>query len=145
MDASKICWRVKKVFIHFGPVQNKWTLFWRLENTVRVNKTGQLHQRVRWNISSMVSRERKQTKRAVFHSFYSYALLPLNIVILDASKTNKHIFEASKMYENILDSSNLLLKRHLHFRHVVEICYYISMLFLTRCAHFQHFQNDIEL
>ena len=49
------------------------------------------------------------------------------------------------MYDNVLDAWNLLLKRCVHFGRVVEICYYILMLFLTRRAHFRRVQNDIEL
>ena len=45
----------------------------------------------------------------------------------------------------MLDASNLLLKRRVHFGRVVEIDYYTSMLFLTRRAHFRRDQNDIEL
>ena len=49
---------------------------------------------------------------------------------------NEHIFEASKIYENISDASSQLLKRRvyfwtrrIHYGCVVEISYYISMLF----------------
>ena len=58
---------------------------------------------------------------------------------------NEYIFEGSIIYENILDASNLLSMRRVHFGRVVEICYYNSMLFLTRRAHFQRVQNDLEL
>ena len=60
---------------------------------------------------------------------------------------NDLIFEVSKIYENIFDAPTLLLKRHVHFwtrrvhfGRVVEISYYISMLFLTRRAHFRRVQ-----
>ena len=65
---------------------------------------------------------------------------------------NEHIFEASKIYENIFDAPTLLLKRfvhfwthRVHFERVVKISYYISMLFLTRRAHFRRVEKDIEL
>ena len=60
---------------------------------------------------------------------------------------NEHIFEASKIYENILYASTLLLKRRVHFGRVVEISYYIrsTMLFLTRRAHFRRVHKDIVL
>ena len=65
---------------------------------------------------------------------------------------NEHIFEASEIYENIFDASTLLLKRRVHFwtrrvyfRRVVKIFNYISMIFLTRRAHFLRVQKDIEL
>ena len=63
---------------------------------------------------------------------------------------NEHIFEASKIYENILDASTLLLqrclhswRRRVHFSRVVETSYYISMLFLTHRAHFRDVENYI--
>ena len=58
---------------------------------------------------------------------------------------NEHIFEASKIYENIFYASTLLLKRRVHFGRVVEISYYITMLFLTRRAHFRRVHKDIVL
>ena len=65
---------------------------------------------------------------------------------------NEHIFEASKIYENIFDASIFLLKRRVHFgtrrvhfRRVVEIFNYISIIFSTRRAHFLRVQKDIEL
>ena len=76
----------------------------------------------------------------------------LIFVNLDASRMNEHIFEASKIYENISDASSLLLKRRvyfwtrrIHFGRVVEISYYISMLFSTRRTYFRRVQKDIEL
>ena len=96
----------------------------------------------------MANRERKQTKRTVFSFVLQLCTnFTTSYLLFITSKTEKHIFEALKMYENILDVSILLLKRRvdLHFGSVVEICYYISMLFLTRRAHFGRIQSDIEL
>ena len=39
----------------------------------------------------------------------------LIFVILDASRINRHIFEVSKIYENIFDASTLLLMCRVHF------------------------------
>ena len=65
---------------------------------------------------------------------------------------NEHIFEASKIYDNIFYASTPLLKhrvhfwtRRVHFGRVVKISYYISMLFLTRREHFRRVHKDIEL
>ena len=45
----------------------------------------------------------------------------LIFAFLDASRMNEHIFEASKIYENIFNTLTLLLKRSIHFRRVVHI------------------------
>ena len=54
---------------------------------------------------------------------------------------NEHIFEASKIYENIFDASTLFLKRgvyfwtrRVHFGHVVETSYYI-LCYFRRVVH----------
>ena len=92
----------------------------------------------------MANIERRQTKRAVFSFVLQLSTFTTKyFVTLDESKMNEHIFEASKTNEYILDASNLLLKRHVHFEHVVEICCYISMLFWTRHANFQRVDSDI--
>ena len=44
--------RVKNVFIHFGRVQNERTLFGSVKNTVMLNKTRQLHQRIRIRLTT---------------------------------------------------------------------------------------------
>ena len=59
---QKYAQRLKKVFIYFGRVQNERTLFLSVENTVRLDKTRQLHEQIRCNICNVAHRERKQTK-----------------------------------------------------------------------------------
>ena len=58
--------RVKNMFVHFRCVKNILVYFERAENTVRLDKTLQLHQRIRCDMCNVGNRERKQTKRAVF-------------------------------------------------------------------------------
>ena len=70
--------RAKKLFIHLGLVHNERTLFGSVENTVRLDKTRQLHQRIRCSIYNMANRERKQTKRAVFSYVIQLCICTIN-------------------------------------------------------------------
>ena len=45
--------RVKKVFIHFGRVENEQTPFGNVKNTVRLDKTRQLHKRIRIRLATL--------------------------------------------------------------------------------------------
>ena len=70
----------------------------RVKNTVRLDKTWQLHQRC--HICNVAKRERKQTKRAVFYSFYSYALLPFISTLRRVNSTWRRV----KFYSDVLES-----------------------------------------
>ena len=62
---------------------------------------------------------------------------------------NEHIFEASKIYENIFDASTAFKRREhfwtrrVHFGCPVKISYYISMLFSTRRARYRRVQKTL--
>ena len=94
---------------------------------------------------NIANRERKQSKRAAISFVLQLCTLTIIFVILDASRMNEHIFEASKIYEDIFDGSTLLLEHRVEFGRVVEMSYYISMSFSTRRAHFRRVQKVIEL
>ena len=135
-DASKICTTSQKSV--------QCTLFESIENTVRLDKTRQLHQRIRSNICNVANRERKQTKRALFICstvMYFYHLL---FVILDASRIKEHIFEPSKMYENIERVKSAFKAPCTFWTRRRNMLIYFNV-FLTRRAHFRGVQNDIEL
>ena len=58
----------QNIFVNFGRVQNVLVSFRHVENTLRFDKTLQLHvhQRIRWDVCNVANRERKQTKIAGF-------------------------------------------------------------------------------
>ena len=118
--------------------------FWSVENTVKLDKTRQLHQWIRCNICNMANRERKQTKRAVFSFVLQLRTFTTKYLLLWTSPKRTNIFSKRRNQTRILDPSNLLLKRRVPCGHVVEICYYISMLFLTRRAHFRRVKMTLK-
>ena len=113
---QKYARRVKKMFVHFGCVQNILVNFGRVENTVRLDKTLQLYQRIRCNIyvCNVANREGKQRKNAVFHSFYGYALFPLNICHFRRVQNERTYFRSieniREYFERVQSAFKALLK-----------------------------------
>ena len=98
--------RINKMFVYFGPVQNILVYFGRVENTVRLNKTLQIHQRIRCDMcnvgNSKLKNINRQNRADFFRAFYSYAPLPLNICHFGRGQNER--------------TSNLLLKHLLYFK-----------------------------
>ena len=92
-------------------VQHILVYFQRFENTVRLDKTLQLRQRIRCDMCNVAIESVNRHRERSFHSFYSYALLLLSIYHFGRVEMDEHIFDASKRSENIFDASNLLLMR----------------------------------
>ena len=107
----------------------------RFKNTVRLDKTWQLHQRIRCNNCNMANRERKQAKRAVFSFVLQLCTLPLNICYFGRVQNEQTFFEGSKIYENILDTSNQVSKHRVHFGRVIEnVLLYFNFIFDASCT-----------